>query len=65
VARHGVTIVSRRLVRAAESRGLQVHVWTIDDEVEMNRLIDLGVHGIMTDRPALLKRVLQARGLWG
>jgi glycerophosphoryl diester phosphodiesterase len=42
-----------------------VHVWTIDDEVEMNRLIDLGVHGIMTDRPALLKRVLQARGLWG
>ncbi len=64
VAARGVTIVSPRLVRAAERRGLQVHVWTIDDEVEMNRLLDLGVHGIMTDRPALLKRVLQSRGYW-
>jgi glycerophosphoryl diester phosphodiesterase len=39
-------------------------VWTIDDEAEMRRLIDLGVHGLMTDRPAVLKRVLQERGLW-
>jgi glycerophosphoryl diester phosphodiesterase len=30
----------------------------------MNRLVDVGVHGIMTDRPSVLKRVLQARGLW-
>lgn len=61
----GVTIVTRRLVEAAERRGLQVHVWTIDDEAEMRRLIDLGVHGLMTDRPAVLKRVLVERGLWG
>jgi len=64
VATSGVTIVSRRFVEAAERRGLQVHVWTIDEEAEMNRLIDLGVHGIMTDRPSMLKSVLQARGLW-
>jgi glycerophosphoryl diester phosphodiesterase len=51
-------------VEAAEKRNLQVHVWTIDDEAEMNRLVDVGVHGIMTDRPSVLKRVLQARGLW-
>jgi glycerophosphoryl diester phosphodiesterase len=63
--KHGkVTLVTRRFVKAAEKRGLQVHVWTIDDEAEMNRLIDLGVHGLMTDRPAQLKRVLTARGLW-
>jgi len=60
-----VRLVTRRFVEAAERCGLQVHVWTIDEEAEMNRLIDLGVHGLMTDRPALLKRVLSERGLWG
>jgi glycerophosphoryl diester phosphodiesterase len=60
----GVTIVTRRFVKAAERHGLQVHVWTIDDEAEMRRLIELGVHGLMTDRPAVLKRVLQEKGLW-
>lgn len=60
----GVTIVTRRFVEAAERHGLQVHVWTIDDEAEMRRLIDLGVHGLMTDRPAVLKRVLAEKGLW-
>ena len=60
-----VTVVTRRFVETAERRGLQVHVWTIDEEAEMKRLLDLGVHGLMTDRPALLKRVLEERGLWG
>lgn len=64
VAARGIPIVSRPLIEAAERRSLQVHVWTIDDESEMSRLLDLGVHGIMTDRPALLKRVLQSRGAW-
>jgi glycerophosphoryl diester phosphodiesterase len=65
VSANQVTIVSRRFVEAAEKRGLQVHVWTIDDEAEMRRLIDLGVHGLMTDRPSVLKRVLIEKGLWG
>lgn len=60
----GMALVDRRFVQAAERNGLQVHVWTIDEEAEMNRLLDLGVHGLMTDRPRLLKDVLQARGLW-
>jgi glycerophosphoryl diester phosphodiesterase len=60
----GVTLVDRRFVETAERHGLQVHVWTIDDEPEMNRLLDLGVHGLMTDRPAVLKKVLQSRNRW-
>lgn len=64
VTSHGLTVVDRRFVRAAHRRELQVHVWTIDDPDEMNRLLDLGVDGLMTDRPAVLKQVLQDRGLW-
>jgi glycerophosphoryl diester phosphodiesterase len=51
-------------VAAAHARGLPVHVWTIDDPDEMARLLDLGVDGIMTDRPDLLKDLLVARGEW-
>ncbi len=64
VKANNVTIVTRRFVEAAERKGMQVHVWTVDEEVEMRRLIDLGVHGLMTDRPALLKDVLISKGLW-
>ena len=39
-------------------------MWTIDDAAEMDRLLDLGVGGIMTDRPHILKEVLQRRGQW-
>src|SRR5262245_9110912 len=63
--RHGpVTIVNGRFVAAAHRRDLQVHVWTINEAAEMRRLLDLGVDGIMTDRPDVLKAVLEARGGW-
>jgi glycerophosphoryl diester phosphodiesterase len=64
VRQSGVPVVDRRFVDAAHRRGLQVHVWTIDDRAEMERLVDLGVDGLMTDRPAVLKELLTTRGLW-
>lgn len=57
-------LVDRAAVAAANRLGLQLHVWTIDDEAEMRRLIALGVHGIMTDRPSLLRRVLTSESYW-
>jgi len=60
----GLTVVDQRLLAAARRHGLRVKVWTVNEMAEMEQLLDLGVDGIITDRPSLLKSVLQARGLW-
>ncbi|MCX7620792.1 MAG: glycerophosphodiester phosphodiesterase [Acidimicrobiales bacterium] len=59
-----VRLVDERFIRTAHERELAVHVWTIDDPAQMHSLLDLGVDGIMTDRPAVLKQVLEQRGAW-
>lgn len=58
----GLRIVSPRFVRAAHRRGLDVHVWTIDDRPAMERLLAWGVDGLMTDRPDVLAAVLASGG---
>ena len=60
----GVTIVRPAVVSAAHRHGVAVHVWTIDEPAEMHRLLDMGVDGIMTDRPAVLRDVMIDRGDW-
>ncbi|MEQ9520860.1 MAG: glycerophosphodiester phosphodiesterase [Parvibaculum sp.] len=64
VVQSGLKIVDRAFVRRAHDLDLQVHVWTIDDPVEMERLLDLGVDGLMTDKPEVLKSVLVKHNLW-
>ena len=64
MARKGIRIVDARFVRACHRAGVAVHVWTIDEPAAMAHLLDLGVDGIMTDRPSVLKQVFQQRGVW-
>ena len=59
-----VPVVSRGLLREAHRAGRRVHVWTVNDRPEMERLIDLGVDGLVSDRIDLLADVLAERGLW-
>ena len=44
-------------------KGLEVHTYTVDEEATMERLLDLGVDGIFTNRPDVLRRVVDARGI--
>lgn len=59
-----ITVVNERFVRRAHALGIKVHVWTIDEPAEMHRLLDLGVDGIMTDKPQVLRGVFEQRGAW-
>jgi glycerophosphoryl diester phosphodiesterase len=59
-----VTVLTPALVRAVHRAGKRVQIWTVDDSETMERLIELGVDGIFTDRIDVLKDVLLQRGLW-
>lgn len=56
-----LTVITPRFVRVAKRRGLDVHVWTVNNPDDMERMLDAGVDGIMTDRPDLLMAVLARR----
>ena len=64
LTRFGLRLVTRGFIRRAHECGLQVHVWTIDDEATMVDLLELGVDGIVTDRPDTLRDVLRRRDEW-
>jgi glycerophosphoryl diester phosphodiesterase len=57
----GRQVVTPALVRTLSRAGIPVHIWTVDDPADMNRLLDWGVEGIITDRPDILGRVLHER----
>ena len=45
----GGKVITPRFVEAAHHHGIQIHVWTINDPVEMEQLLQVGVDGVMTD----------------
>ncbi len=63
VRHRGVRIVNRRFVHEAHAAGLAVHVWTVNDPSEMERLVDDGVDGIMTDVPSVASSLLDRLGV--
>ena len=64
VSQWGVPVITKNFIQTAQKESMLVHVWTIDDEEQMYKLIDLGVDGLMTDKPTVLKRALTKRGLF-
>ncbi len=56
--RSGFHILTPRFVQASQRRNLNVHAWTINDPHDMQRMLNLGVDGIITDRPDLLLDLL-------
>jgi glycerophosphoryl diester phosphodiesterase len=51
-------IVTERFVRNAKRKNIQVHVWTVDEVADMQRMLNLDVNGIITDRPDRLMKLL-------
>ncbi|MDT3445162.1 glycerophosphodiester phosphodiesterase family protein [Pseudofrankia sp. BMG5.37] len=64
VAFRALPVCDARFVRYMNTLGLPVHVWTVNDEASMSMLLELGVDGIITDRPELLRDVLRRHNLW-
>lgn len=60
----GIRVVTPRFIATAHTAGLAVHVWTVNDPDRMEKLINMGVDGIVTDVPSVAKEVLQDMGLW-
>lgn len=55
---YGIPTVTRSLVERYHRLGLEVHVWTVNDEAEMRRLLALGVDGIVSDRADIARTVV-------
>ncbi|MDR2931210.1 MAG: glycerophosphodiester phosphodiesterase [Propionibacteriaceae bacterium] len=64
IGRRTLPILTQATIDRVHRIGKVIHVWTINDAAEMARLIDLGVDGIITDHPDLLKNVLIDHDLW-
>jgi glycerophosphoryl diester phosphodiesterase len=56
-----IRITTPPMIARLHAAGVEVHVWTINDEPTMHSLLDLGVDGLVTDRADLALGVIQAR----
>jgi glycerophosphoryl diester phosphodiesterase len=55
--------VTPALISESHALGLQVVVWTVNKPADMARMIELGVDGIISDRPDLLRQVAASKGI--
>jgi glycerophosphoryl diester phosphodiesterase len=61
VRRGAIRVVTRGFVRRCHATGAGVHVWTVNRPDEMRSLLDLGVDGLISDFPAVARRVVEER----
>lgn len=61
VRKNGLRIVTRGFVRRMHDQGKGVFVWTVNRPNEMRHLLDIGVDGLISDYPAVLRRVVEER----
>ncbi len=59
----GIPVLTPELLEAAHRFGLEVHIWTVNEEADMRRQLEMGVDGIMTDYPDRLMTVVRELGL--
>jgi glycerophosphoryl diester phosphodiesterase len=53
--------VTEHLVKACHAQGITVYVWTVDEQDEMKRCIEWGVDGIYTNRPRVLREMINTK----
>ena len=61
---YGIKIIDENFIKFCHSQNLMVHVWTINDILEIERLLDLGVDGIISDNIQGLKKIFKKKNYW-
>ena len=59
----GLNILNSKLIRKAKDKDLLIHVWTINDRESIIKLMDMGIHGIVTDKPELIMEIMKEKNL--
>ena len=54
-----VRVVTRGFVRRCHEAGVGVHVWTVNRPAEMRQLLELGIDGLISDFPAIARRIVE------
>jgi len=60
---YGMQLLTKELMEAAHSLNVEVHIWTVNEEADMRRMLEIGVDGIMTDHPERMTKVVREMGL--
>jgi len=56
-----IRVLTEKRAKKLQKKGWKIHVWTVDNEQDMCRLIGWGIDGIMTNRPLVLRKLLESR----